>query len=321
MRSVGALVSLVMVLHFGLGLAHGQETSGPLSAAAEHSLKPKDVFRECGEGCPEMVVVPAGAFTMGSPESEVGRGNNEGPQHAVTIAHPFAVGKFHVTVDQFAAFVKATHYDAGSSCYGWTGTKFEKREGWSWKDPGFAQSGTDPAVCLNWEDSKAYVAWLSQKTGKTYRLLSESEYEYATRGGSRGRFFFGDDEAELCRYGNGADKTAKAEIPGGAGWTVVPCSDGYAYTSPGGSFAANSFGLYDMYGNAISWLEDCYHGDYKGAPADGSAWTSGDCGRRVLRGGSWLGSPGYLRAADRGWDSSDYRSNYIGFRVARTLTP
>jgi len=318
---VVALVLLILVLSGGLRSAHAQEGvdggARPLSATEERALKPGDVFKEC-DMCPELVVVPTGSFTMGSPASEKGRGDNEGPQHPVTIAHPLAVGKFHVTVDQFAAFVKATGFDAGSSCWVWNGSRGEEQTGLSWRNPGFAQEGTHPAVCLNWNDTKAYVGWMSRKTGKNYRLLSESEFEYAARGGSSTRYFFGDDEAQMCRYANGADKTAQATIPGISDWRVVPCSDGYAYTSPSGSFTANSFGLYDMHGNAWSWVEDCYHDSYEGAPADGSAWTSGDCSRRVVRGGSWFYVPRNLRAAFRDWYSF-YRSNLVGFRVVRTF--
>jgi formylglycine-generating enzyme required for sulfatase activity len=256
-----------------------------------------------------MVVVPAGSFTMGSPESEKDRFKNEGPQHRVTIGKPFAVGKFHVTADQFAAFVAESGYDAGSC----------------WRNPGFPQNGSYPAVCVDWNDAKAYVAWLARKTGKTYRLLTEAEWEYAARArtepGAYPRYSFGDDEKDLCRYGNGADQTAKSSVAGITG-PVAPCNDGYAYTSPVGSFAANGFGLYDMQGNAWQWTEDCWNDSYAAAPSDGSVWTYGDCGSRVLRGGSWRSVPGGgLRAADRFWGTPVNRSSVGGFRLGRTLTP
>jgi formylglycine-generating enzyme required for sulfatase activity len=251
----------------------------PLSTAEECALKPKDVFREC-EKCPEMVVVPAGSFTMGSPASEAGRSYNEGPQHSVTIAKPFAAGKFHVTVDQFAAFVAETGYDAGGwKCSVWISSGGRENwvdlEGSSWRNPGFAQTGSHPAICLNWNDAKAYVAWLSGKTGRSYRLLTEAEWEYAARAGTSTGYFFGDDAKDLCRYGNGADPDLS--VPPILRAKVFPCSDGYAYTAPVGAFSPNGFGLYDVHGNAWQWLEDCWHGSYSGAPADGSAWRSGDC--------------------------------------------
>jgi formylglycine-generating enzyme required for sulfatase activity len=167
--------------------------------------------------------------------------------------------------------------------------------------------------------------WLARKTGKTYRLLTEAEWEYAARAriepATYSRYSFGNDENDLCRYGNGADQTAKSTVPGARNWTIASCNDGYAYTSPVGSFAANAFGLYDMQGNARQWTEDCYHNNYAGAPSDGSAWTTGDCSRRVLRGGSWSVDPGELRAAFRLRGTAGFRSRNDGFRVGRTLTP
>ncbi|MGO9004561.1 MAG: SUMF1/EgtB/PvdO family nonheme iron enzyme [Beijerinckiaceae bacterium] len=298
----------------------GSRAAAPLSAREECALKPKDEFKECAN-CPPMVVVPPGSFTMGSPASEPGRFDNEGPQHVVSFAKPFAVGKFQVTRDEFAAFVNETGYDSGSPCW----TFAEGRSNRSWRNPGFAQTGSHPATCLSWNDAQAYAAWLATKTGKTYRLLSEAEWEYVARGqtqpGKYPRYFFGDDEKDMCRYGNGADQTAKEKVPGAQGWTVVPCNDGYAYTSPVGSFQPNAFGLYDMAGNVLQWVEDCSADTYQGAPTNGSAMTTGDCSRRVLRGGSWIINPQFLRAAGRIGNSPDHRSNDVGFRLARTLNP
>jgi formylglycine-generating enzyme required for sulfatase activity len=298
--------------------------AGPLSAGEECALKPKAVFRECAQ-CPEMVVVPAGSFTMGSPAGEEGRYGDEGPQHVVKIGRPFAVGQFHVTVDQFAAFVAETRYDAGSKCLAWNGDQWVEKQGGSWRNPGFAQNGSHPTVCVNWNDAKAYVDWLVRKTGKPYRLLTEAEWEYAARArtepGAYPRFWFGNEEKDLCRYGNGADQTAKTVVPGAKDWPAAPCSDGYAYTSPARAFPANGFGLLDMFGNAWQWTEDCYHESYDGAPADGSAFTTGDCSRHILRGGSWYYVPRLLRAADRNGNTPVYRSSFYGFRLGRTLTP
>jgi formylglycine-generating enzyme required for sulfatase activity len=296
--------------------------SCPLSAAEERALKPKDSFKEC-DTCPEMVVVQSGSFTMGSPASEPGRYDYEGPQHTVTINRQFAVGKFEVTVDQFAAFVKETGYDAGSKCWTFEAGKFDERDGRSWRNPGYPQQGSHPAACLNWDDTNAYVGWLAKQTGKEYRLLREAEWEYAARSttnpGSGPRYSFGEDENAMCRFGNGADQTAKETVRGTYQWMFFSCNDGYAYTAPVGSFSPNGFGLHDMYGNVWEWIQDCYHDSYKGAPADGSAWTSGGCGRRVLRGGSWYYFPGNLRSASRVGYASDYRRDVNGFRVARTL--
>jgi formylglycine-generating enzyme required for sulfatase activity len=270
--------------------------------------------------CPEMVIVPSGSFTMGSLDGE----GDERPQRAVTIRKPFAVGKFHITVDQFAAFVAETGHDAGSSCYTFEGGKWDTRQGRSWRNPGFSQNGSHPAVCVSWYDAKTYVDWLARKTGKRYRLLTEAEWEFAARAQTKPsaypKYSFGSDERELCRYGNGTDQTTKSTVPGAGGWAGAPCNDGYAYTSPVGSFAANSFGLYDMQGNAFQWTEDCYHKNYVGAPADSSAWTTGECLERVFRGGSWAHGPSDLRAAVRYHGVLPaFQSNYLGFRLASTL--
>jgi formylglycine-generating enzyme required for sulfatase activity len=279
----------------------------PLTAAQERGLKPKDIFREC-DGCPEMVVIPAGSFTMGSPGSEKERLDFEGPQHIVTIRTPFAVGKLHVTVEQYAAFVRDTGYEKSRSC--------------RWSNPGFAQDGSHPVVCVAWDDAKAYAAWLAKKTGKPYRLLSEAEWEFAARGrtssGTYPRFWFGDDENDLCKYGNFADQKYNASSKYGK--TSASCDDGYEQTSPAGHFLPNAFGLYDMFGNAYQWVEDCWHKDYKGTPADGSAWTPAGCGTgRVVRGGSWWAGPAYVRAASRMAYTAEVI--HVGFRLARTLAP
>jgi formylglycine-generating enzyme required for sulfatase activity len=302
-----------------------QEPVQALAPERERALKPADSFREC-EGCPEMVVVPAGSFTMGSPDSEKGRNSWEGPQHVVTFARPFAVGKFEVTVDQFAAFVRETGYDAGSTCWTYEDGKFDGRAGRSWRNPGFAQDGSHPAACLSWHDAKAYADWLARKTGgKGYRLLSEAEWEYAARArttpGTGSRYAFGDDESALCAHGDGLDQTAKRTFPGTEAWTFLPCSDGYATTAPTGKYIANGFGLQDMQGNVKEWTLDCYQEGlgYRGAPTDGSAWTSGGCRTRVLRGGSWLSYARLLRVAFRFTATPGERLNDVGIRVARTL--
>jgi formylglycine-generating enzyme required for sulfatase activity len=289
----------------------------PLSAAEDCSLRPKDLFMECEE-CPQMVVVPAGSFKMGSPTSEAGREKDEGPQHTVTIETPFAVGSTHVTLGQFAAFVNQTGYDAGSRCQ--TTIQAVENEGRSWQDPAFAQDGSHPVVCVSWNDAQAYVAWLSRKTHKTYRLLTEAEWEYAARAGTSTRYFFGNDPNDLCRYANVADQTSENEIHWKNG-SIAPCEDGYAHTAPAGSFLPNAFGLYDMLGNAGQWVQDCYHNSYAKAPSNGSAWSSGNCRERVYRGHSWKDEPKAQRVAFRDMHPPGGRNNTIGFRVARTLGP
>jgi formylglycine-generating enzyme required for sulfatase activity len=272
-----------------------------------------------------MVVVPAGSFIMGSSDSENGRNSWEGPEHLVSFAHAFAVGRLEITVDQFAAFVRDSGYQAGTSCWTFEKQKFEYRPDRSWQNPGYVQDGSHPAACLSWYDARAYVDWLAKKTGKPYRLLSEAEWEYSARGatttGSTPRYGFGDEDEAICSHANGFDQSAKQAIAGTATWAALRCFDGYAYTAPVGKFSANGFGLHDMLGNVKEWTADCYHDNvgYRDAPTDGSAWTSGDCRQRVLRGGSWLSYARLLRVAFRYKNPPDDRCNDLGVRVARTL--
>mgnify|MGYP001225663301 CR=1 FL=1 len=292
----------------------------------ESAVKPGTVFKDCSE-CPEMVAIPAGSFEMGSPASEEGRFDDEGPVHGVRIGQAFALGKTEVTVADFRAFVRSTAYrsdaekNAGEKpgCYAWDTSdgKWDWRSGRYWDDPGFSQSDKHPVVCVSWNDARAYVAWLKQKTGQEYRLPSEAEWEYAARGGTRTARYWGDNPNDACRYANVADKTAG---PNGHKWTTKhDCSDGYFFTAPVGSFEANKFKLHDMIGNAWEWVEDCWHNSYTGAPSDGRAWTESTCVGRVLRGGSFFNSPQFARAAFRYRSPSDRDYYGIGFRLARTL--
>jgi formylglycine-generating enzyme required for sulfatase activity len=243
-----------------------------------------DTFKECSD-CPQMIVVPAGSFMMGSPANERGRDTNEGPQHRVTFTRQFAVAQFEVTFQEWDACVA----DGGCNRY-----KPSDR-GW----------GRDrrPVINVSWDDAKAYVAWLSKKTAKTYRLLTEAEYEYATRAGTQTAY----------PWGNEIGKNNANCMACGSQWDDKQ-------TAPVGSFPPNGFGLYDMVGNVWAWTEDCLNLSYSGASADGSAWTSGDCGRRMVRGGSWYGYPSHLRSAYRGGSPADSRYSF-GFRVGRTLLP
>jgi formylglycine-generating enzyme required for sulfatase activity/CRP-like cAMP-binding protein len=257
-----------------------------LSPNTERALKPGDTFRECAEDCPEMVVVPAADFMMGSTTNEEGRTSSENPQRKITIAAPFAVSKFEVTFDQWDACA------ADGDC-----------------DPRILDNdfgrGRKPVINVSWYDAQRYAAWLSKMTGKSYRLLSEAEWEYAARAGTKTSYSWGDEPGK-----------GQANCLGcGSEW------DGKR-TAPVGSFAANAFGLYDLHGNVSEWVEDCYHAKSDGAPADAKAWTAGgDCSSRIFRGGGWNDSPVNLRSASRGRGSIFVRSNNLGFRVARTLTP
>ena len=258
-----------------------------LSPDAERALKPGQAFRECAKDCPEMVVVPAGEFIMGSPVNEKGRSINEGPQHSVTIARPFAVSKFDVTFADWDACVSV------GGC---------PREGGA-NDNGWGRLDR-PVINLNWDDAQAYVAWLRKMTGKEYRLLSEAEWEYAARAGTTTAFYWGDEiDKENANCHSCENEWSKLR------------------TSPVGSFKANPFGLYDMAGNVWQWVQDCWHEDYNGAPTDGFSWATGDCEKRVVRGGSWYYYPADPRSAYRYGDKKDDRNYNTGFRVARNLTP
>ena len=299
---------------------HGAAPTAHRMTLRKAGPKVGDQFRDCPE-CPEMVVVvPAGSYRMGSPSYEQGRHEDEGPVHEVTIAAPFAIGRHEVTVAEFGRFVDAAGYSAGNSCWTFEGGEWEDRAGRGWRNPGFGQSGGHPVACVDWNDAQAYVAWLSRETGEEYRLPSESEWEYAARAGTATARYWGEGESGQCRHANGGDASVKDRYSNWP-WPVASCRDGHVHTAPVGSFASNGWGLHDVLGNVWEWTEDCRNDSYAGAPSDGSAWEYGDCGRRVLRGGSWDDVPSDLRAANRGRGTTGYRSGNYGFRVARTLTP
>jgi formylglycine-generating enzyme required for sulfatase activity len=275
--------------------------------------RPGQVFRDCAE-CPEMVVIPGGTFMMGSPNSETGRYGDEGPVHRVTVPS-FAAGKYEVTRGEFGAFARATNFRPSGGCYQWTGQKFDLDSGKSWSNPGFAQTDRDPVVCVNWDDTQRYIAWLREKSGKPYRLLSEAEWVYAARAGTTSAQVWGDRVQDACGLANLADAAARRTGP--ANWTYLACNDGFANTAPVGSFKPNAFGLHDMIGNAWEWVADCLNERYDGAPTDGRVWQAGDCTKHMLRGASWFFQPRVERFAARGWAEADSRDYFQGFRVAR----
>lgn len=241
---------------------------------------------------------------MGAQAEDESRAALEGPKRTVTIAKPFAVGKLEVSRDEFEAFVTATGHQAGDTCWTNDGEEMKAQSGRAFLNPGYTQAGTHPVVCVSWDDAKAYVAWLSRTTGKSYRLLTEAEWEYAARAGATTRFSFGNDDRDVCAFANGAH---------------LNCEDAHERTAPAGSFKPNAFGLNDMHGNVWEWVEDCYQESYQRAPTDGAAVTTGDCSSRVARGGSWKDYPGLLGAAVRTWGPTVSRINTSGFRVGRTL--
>jgi formylglycine-generating enzyme required for sulfatase activity len=265
------------------------------------------------EAGPEMVVVPAGSFEMGSPrdepERESWKAGTESPQRKVTIAQPFAVARHAVTRGQFAALVAATGHETPEGAYVWKGDRWEDDPKASWRAPGFFQDDSHPVVCINWDDANAYTAWLSQTTGKPYQLLSEAEREYVTRAGTSTPFWWGSSiTPDHANY----DGSFVYEGGGSKGeWRQS--------TVPVVRFEPNPWGLYNVHGNVWEWCEDVFHYNYVDAPVDGSARQDGNAKLHVLRGGSWHNRPRSLRAAHRdGWTTGTRQSS-VGFRVARNF--
>jgi len=293
--------------------------TAPSAEMAEDAYPPGTRMRDCRDaGCPWLVVLPAGEFLMGSPESEEGHQSSESPQHRVRIREPFAVMESEVTRESFGRFVDETGYKVGEGCRVWSGKDWQNGVKRNWRDPGFEQGPDHPVVCVDWNGARAFAAWLSQRTGQAYRLLTEGEWEYAARAGSSGRYHFGDKSADLCRYANVADQSAEKVYPNIA---TADCDDGHVHTAPVKYYQPNGFGLYDMHGNAREWVQDCWHDNYKGALEEGSTPWETNCSddRRVLRGGSWFHSPDFARSAIRGSNTPGMGRGFAGFRLARTL--
>jgi formylglycine-generating enzyme required for sulfatase activity len=244
-------------------------------------------LKDCAD-CPEMILIPAGEFMMGSPDSELFRGLE--PQHRVTVPS-FALGKYEITFAEWDACV------AGGGCMG----PAPSDQGWG--------RGNHPLVDVTWEEANAYIDWLNQKTGKRYRLPSEAEWEYAARAGTTTAFAFGDTIS-----------TKQANYDGTTAFGEGQVGENRQQTVPVGSFPPNRFGLYDMHGNAWEWTEDCFVDGYgDDAPKNGGAYRVRDCGEHVVRGGSWVDPPQDLRSAARGSATLDTQSPGGGFRVARAV--
>jgi formylglycine-generating enzyme required for sulfatase activity len=286
--------------------------------AAQQVPQVGKIFTDCVK-CPEMVVVPAGHFRMGASEQETSIFDwsrpLEQPVHEVRIEKPFAVGRFPITRDEFEQFVKETNTSFDSGCTFWNGNEESVDPTRSFRDPklrGGAQGGDHPVVCVSFQNAEKFVAWLSNETGKPYRLLSDSEREYVTRAGTTTAFWWGPaitpDQANYW-----SDVSYKGSPTTPARWTTVPVK----------FFQPNPWGLYQVHGNVTEFVEDCWHPDYSGAPSDGSAWgrgSPGDCGRHTIRGGAFINGADLLRSARRA-NTSELGSISVGFRVALTLTP
>ena len=340
-RTVATVIVPAIVLLVA-GVGHG----------AEQEFSPGSNFRDC-VNCPEMIVVPAGSFIMGSPVTEPGRPEvgaydlngvmDPEFQHVVTIAKPFAVGKFEITFDEWDACIadrgcgRYRPYDGRDDCDGNGSLLFSNCDGKSAEHWG---RGKRPVINVSWENAQSYLKWLSKKTKRQYRLLSEAEWEYAARAGTTTAYFWGDDPDMICGFANGRSSAAP-----GAVMKLPQCDDGFQATAPVGSYKPNAFGLYDMLGNVEEWTEDCVHESYfrpatglsvlLTAPNDGRAWTEEArgrdylCKKRITRGGSYESWPDRLRSANRNFSGyfkgpilgtpTDARNGSLGFRVARSL--
>lgn len=276
------------------------------SGAEAGEVRPGASFRDAPYA-PHMIVVPAGRVLIGSPEGEAEREGRsqaaaaaERPQREVAFARPFAVGKYHVTRTEFAAFARTTKRPM-RGCVVLDGGKWSDgpRADRDHLNVGWKQRADEPALCVAWADATAYADWLSERTGQRYRLLTEAEWEYAARGGTMTARWWGDGREDLCRRANGGDRAYAAVMPSDQTANLT-CSDGYAYTNPAGRFPPNPFGLHDMIGNAWQWVANCFTGDQP-------------CKARSICGGSWHNGPAVLRAATRFSLPPDMRSSSLGF--------
>jgi formylglycine-generating enzyme required for sulfatase activity len=301
--------------------------TGGSALAADGPAKP---FRDCPD-CPEMVAIPAGGFKMGSTPEERARegvppafGEREGPVVQVTFAKPFALAKTETTKGQFAQFVKETNRPDPPNCI----TYNQKTDSWgdarpdiSWKNAGFPQTDDHPAVCISWTDANDYAAWLAKKTGKPYRLASESEWEYAVRGGTTTERYWGDAIQPVCEKADIMSSGTFEAIGRAESWKdKLVCASENAWTIPVASFDPNPFGLYDMYGSVWEWVADCATPDHSTVPSDGKPVVKAGCDSRIVKGGAFHSVPWLIRPATRGAGiAPDNHPIASGFRVARDL--
>jgi formylglycine-generating enzyme required for sulfatase activity len=294
-----------------LAMAPPATLVSPAEIGSEKRSLPFTVFKDC-ESCPDMVIVAPGEFLMGSPESEPGRRSTEGPLHKVSLAAPFAIGRYAITRDQFNTFVAASGYRYGESC------RAEKAGQWIdipkhsfLSPPGFTQEGNHPAVCINWTDANEYLKWLSARTHKSYRLPTEAEREYVTRAGTSTGYWWG--EAVEPQQGN-YDTRLRLSPP-----EETALAKFFGHTVPVHWYMPNQWGIFQVHGNVAEWVQDCWNKTHIGGPIDGSAAQTGDCSRRVVRGGAWNYFPEDIRAAYRESAPAEHRYYHVGFRVARDL--
>ena len=297
-----------------------------VAAESQVSLSPGAILRDCAD-CPEIVVIPPGAFEMGSDHMEPMRDSEsrpEGPIRTVTIDKSFAAGRFEVTKAEYDAFIAATGYTPTNACVTWGGR--DPVPGVTWQDPrlGRPPADNEPVVCVDWHDAKAYTLWLAGRTGHPYRLLTEAEWEYAAKAGSTATWPWGEDASRICEFGNVFDqsglKEPRSTTNSNAAATAAECDDGVMLVAPVGQFKPNAFGLYDTIGNVWEWTEDCSLILYNEDPVDGTAYQSASaCEKRAVRSGSWRTRLSRHRPTFRGRDPSNLAYYIFGFRIARDL--
>ena len=301
------------------------------SAAAQESETTKELktFKDC-DICPEMVVLPAGEVELGAYPHEAYRRSFDRQRSKAKIAKPFAMAKTETTLAMFRQFMAETNLEQPPMVY--QGKTFEgcnyfdgKTYGFvtnhNWDNPGYPQREDEPVVCVSWTDATAFAAWVSQKAGRTYRIPSSVEFEYAFRAGAATPWSWGNDPSKACEHGNIADRTFGDAYPARS---TFGCDDGFTFPAAVAVYKANAFGLHDMLGNVWEWTNDCWHVDLSNAPVDGSSYLKeddGDCSVRVPKGGGWTSSPAWARAAARSPDGHQYRSFMLGFRLAADFDP
>ena len=306
--SAGVKVSAALLATIGLSACSVADADGDTSA-------------ESGcEDCPQMATIPAGTFMMGFDGGEPDR--YDGPPHEVTIARPFELSLYEVTHGEFSKFVEDTEYEPAKACAVYVKDGWGHRDWANWQNPGIERPPQDnePVTCVSWNDATAYISWLNEKTGETYRLPTEAEFEYAARAGTSSTFAWGEDPNGGCEQANQFDTTGVEAFPD-IFWEGAECNDGLPMVAPVGSLDPNPFGLYDIVGNVWEWTQDCYVLPYPDdIPTDGSAMeVDGECEKRTVRGGSWETRPSRMAVAWRGRDYPHQAFRTFGFRLARTI--
>ncbi|MEM7070430.1 MAG: SUMF1/EgtB/PvdO family nonheme iron enzyme [Pseudomonadota bacterium] len=296
---------------------------------AEKSIpkfQPGFIYRDCEPHCPLMLVLGKGAYQIGGDLLNSG-GSYAMPIVDIQINTPFSITKNEITKAQYAFFVDESNYQMEPGCVVFVNNQWQFDPQASWKNPGFEQGDDEPVVCVSYNDAIAYANWLSEQDFETsrlfnarYRLLSESEWEYAARGGSPSSYFWGDEQQKSCQYANLLDQTALAQFKTDAS-QYYACEDDTIYTRSIGAYKGNGFGLNDMIGNVSEWVSDCWHSDYEGRPVDEQAWNSDDCTNDlyVIRGGAWVSGPGTAFSSTRSRALKNSRIATVGIRLGQTL--